>query len=99
MWLDLSVRTFVLSEWGTVVADTGTVRGTNLNVVSLTTGQIPQCAVGAGAGAVKDLPTAGGFHSVAQRVHTGSPGHLSNASAADQLAGYISGTARLCRGE
>lgn len=99
MWLNLSVSTFVLSERGTVVADTGSVRGTNLNVISLATGQVTQCAVGAGAGAVEDLSIAGGFYSIAQCIHTGSPGNLSNASAAEQLAGHISGSTWLCRGE
>lgn len=83
MFLDLSVSTFVLSEWGTVVADTVAISGTDLNVIRLTTGHITQCAVVAGAVAVEDLFSAGGFHSIAQCVRTGSPGHLSTASAAD----------------
>lgn len=99
MWLNLSVSTFVLSEWGTVVADTGAISGTNLNVVRLATGQVTQCAVGAGAGAVEDLSIAGGFHGIAQCIHTGSPGHLNNARATDKLAGHISGGTWLCRGE
>ncbi len=95
----VSLSTFVLCEGGTVVADTGAISGGYKNVVSLTTDQVAQRAVGAGAAAGKCLSIAHGFHRIARCICTGSPGHMSSASATHQLAGHVRGRTWLWRGK
>ena len=98
MWPDCSLSTLVLSEGSTVVADTGAIRGSHVNFVHLATDQVFQHAAGAGAVAGEDLSIAGGFQIIANCIGTGGPGHLSKASAAEQLAWNISGSTWLWRG-
>lgn len=73
-----------------MVANTGAICGSHMDVIFLATDQVFQRAVEAGSAARDSLFIVGGCHHIAHCVCSGRPEHLSSSGATGQLAGHVS---------